>query len=258
MGATARTRTHAFDPDPSYSDSTNIIPADLAAELGLPAGTPLGMLDDGDDPPVGVHVSGGGPAGSPLASAGIGAASTPRQPEPEPSRPPPPIHEDEPDPDDDEDDDEEENEPPKQAAPYASPNDRPSTGLLASYESRIQILDAWQYWGQLKGAPAWVDRNWVAWGDHDPVREIDPGPALRVPVSSGDNVMCRIGDYVCRQSVTLHPDAPPDIRVEVWDRNQFEKLFIPAPSRQGRYPQPAADHRGHCRQSRTRRPGEGH
>jgi hypothetical protein len=97
-----------------------------------------------------------------------------------------------------------------------------------SYESRIRILDAWQYPGSLVVAPEWVDRNWAAWGDHDPVRAIEPGPCLRVPLTTGVNAICRVGDYVTRQTVTLVPGIRPDVRLEVWDREHFEKLFIPA------------------------------
>jgi hypothetical protein len=96
------------------------------------------------------------------------------------------------------------------------------------YESRIQILDAFQYPGNLKEAPAWVDRNWVAYAaDYDQLRQIEPGPCLRVPLSSGVNAICRVGDFVCRQEVILSPGLPADIRVEVWERSQFEKLFVP-------------------------------
>jgi hypothetical protein len=44
------------DSDFMQTGPRDIIPADLAAELGLPPGTPLGMLDDGntgdDTPPT--------------------------------------------------------------------------------------------------------------------------------------------------------------------------------------------------------------
>ena len=97
------------------------------------------------------------------------------------------------------------------------------------YESRIQIIDAWQYPGNVANAPAWVDRNWIGFGDDDPLRGIEAGPCLRVPSASDPNeiVLCRIGDYVAQQSVTLSPDASPIIRVEVWSRDQFQKLFLP-------------------------------
>jgi len=120
--------------------------------------------------------------------------------------------------------------PPAALGPSSSVRDvdRPSAGVR--YESRIQILDAFQYPGSLKNAPDWVDRNWTAYAaDYDPLREIDPGPCLRVPLSSGLIAICRVGDFVCRQSVTLAPGLPSDVRIEVWDRTQFEKLFVPTP-----------------------------
>lgn len=96
------------------------------------------------------------------------------------------------------------------------------------YEARIQILDAFQYPGALKGAPEWVDRNWIGYADEDPLRQIEAGPCLRVPVQSGVTGICRIGDYVCRQSVTLFPGEPPEIRLEVWPRETFIKMFVPS------------------------------
>jgi len=94
------------------------------------------------------------------------------------------------------------------------------------YEARITIVDAWQYPGNLVKAPEWIDRNWAAYADHDPVREIEPGPALRVPLPSGVNAMVRIGDYVARQEVRVTKELS-DIRLEVWPAEQFEKLFMP-------------------------------
>jgi hypothetical protein len=99
------------------------------------------------------------------------------------------------------------------------------------YEARITIVDAWQYPGNLKAAPEWVDRNWAAYADYDPLRDIEPGPALRVPLPSGVAVMVRIGDYVARQEVRLTREIS-DIRLEVWERQQFEKLFYPVAANQ--------------------------
>lgn len=95
------------------------------------------------------------------------------------------------------------------------------------YEGRIRVLDAFQYNGDLSKAPEWVDRNWLAYGDHDPLRGIEPGPALRVPLPSGQHVMCRIGDYVVQQSVRLTADHPGDMRLEVWAKDDFRKNFLP-------------------------------
>ena len=95
------------------------------------------------------------------------------------------------------------------------------------YEGRIKIVDAWQYPGTLRGAPPYVDRNWVGWGDYDPMRQIEPGPALRVPMLGGDIVMCRPGDYVVTQEVRIIADEPGELKVEVWEQQQFERLFLP-------------------------------
>ena len=109
-----------------------------------------------------------------------------------------------------------------------SPSTRANPGNVR-YESRIRVLEAYQYPGNLKGAPEWVDRNWVGYNpDFDPLRNIEPGPALRVPTRGGDEMAwCRPGDYVVRQEVTLVHGIEPDIVIEVWARESFEKNFIP-------------------------------
>ncbi len=96
------------------------------------------------------------------------------------------------------------------------------------YESRINIVDAFQYKGTLTGAPDWIDRNWAGFGEYDPIRGIDEGPCLRVPsqANPGEVVLARIGDYVCRQSVLLDNGRPPQVRTEVWASEQFERLFV--------------------------------
>ena len=97
------------------------------------------------------------------------------------------------------------------------------------YESRIQILEAFRYMGSFVNAPPWIDRNWLSHGDHDPLRNIEAGPALRIPLDSGV-VIARLGDYVCQQSVAL-TEGVSDIRLEVWPAETFQKLFIPKSSR---------------------------
>lgn len=108
------------------------------------------------------------------------------------------------------------------------------------YEARISIVDAWQYSGTLSMAPDWVDRNWAAYaGDFDPVRNLEPGPALRVPTYRGDTVYARVGDYVARQEVRLVADVPGEIKIEVWEREQFERLFLPVKSNPSTTPETA-------------------
>lgn len=82
----------------------------------------------------------------------------------------------------------------------------------------------------MTSAPVWVDRNWVAWADEDQLRQIPAGPALRVPTyyaSTGEHVLCRIGDYVARQEVKLIASEPGEIKLEVWAKEQFERIFLP-------------------------------
>ena len=114
--------------------------------------------------------------------------------------------------------------------PPATPRDLSAV----RYEGRIRILEAFQYHGTLKDAPSWVDRNWAAFADWDPLRGIEAGPALRVPTHRGDNALARQGDYVVRQEVVLTHDMPPDTQLEVWPRDQFERYFIPTTSSQPR------------------------
>lgn len=96
------------------------------------------------------------------------------------------------------------------------------------YESRIRVLDAWQYHGNVPhDAPGWIDRNWIGWADVDTVRNVEAGPCLRVPLLTGDIAVCRVGDYVARQEVLMLAEFPGDIRLEVWPQAQFEKLFLP-------------------------------
>lgn len=128
-------------------------------------------------------------------------------------------------------------QPPASRAALPDPAGSPASAALTGeilprnsrYESRITILDAFHYPGSFREAPDWVDRNWLGYADDDPVRGIVAGPALRVPTHNrhGDVVLARVGDYVTRQEVRLAPDVPGDIRVEVWAKEQFEKMFLP-------------------------------
>jgi len=115
-------------------------------------------------------------------------------------------------------------------APPASPEPEILPPLPASrYRQRIRIIEAWQYNGRLADAPAWVDRNWAAWGDYDPLRKIDAGPAVKVPTApNGPAAVARIGDYIVQQEVAVTEDIS-DVRVEVWAREQFEKFFLSVP-----------------------------
>lgn len=97
------------------------------------------------------------------------------------------------------------------------------------FTSRIEIVDAHQYTGQLASAPEWIDRNWIGYADTpDLVRGIEPGPCLRVPTYRGDTVVARVGDYVVRQTMrsTKADESGEELRLEVWGREDFERLFI--------------------------------
>ena len=105
-------------------------------------------------------------------------------------------------------------------------------GSAPRYESRIRILDAWQYTGSVATAPAYVDRNWIGYADdRDVARNLDPGPCLRVPLTPHPDertvTICRVGDYVVHEEI-VGDDGRLNERVEVWEQNQFKRLFLPA------------------------------
>jgi hypothetical protein len=118
---------------------------------------------------------------------------------------------------------------PTEMPPFSPPMEIiPPNAHSVRYEARISIVDAYQYPGNLKDAPGWVDRNWAAYADNfDPLRQLEPGPALRVPTYRGDTVLCRVGDYVARQEVKLTADQPGEIKIEVWEKEQFQRIFMP-------------------------------
>lgn len=101
---------------------------------------------------------------------------------------------------------------------------------IARYESRIRVVEAWQYHGRLVEAPSWIDKSWAAWGEYDEERKMDPGPALRVRTDGRiAEKMARVGDYVVKQEVTLVLGVEPDVQIDVWRKDEFEKFFLPSP-----------------------------
>jgi hypothetical protein len=68
------------------------------------------------------------------------------------------------------------------------------------------------------------------------LRGIPAGPCLRVPlpsaVNTGDDgvVLCRVGDFICRQQMDFEDGRPPHIRTEVWAKSEFLRNFMPAPT----------------------------
>jgi len=111
----------------------------------------------------------------------------------------------------------------------------PDDPTRTRWTSRISILEAYQYNGSFKDAPHWVNRTWLAYGDADILRGIPAGPCLRVPLPSAVNtgeegaVLCRVGDFICRQQMDFEDGRAPHIRTEVWAKDQFLKNFMPAP-----------------------------
>lgn len=111
------------------------------------------------------------------------------------------------------------------------PESRPDGSPLVQYEHRIRVLEAFQYPGSYTGAPAWISRDWLVYGDYDERRKIPAGPALQVPSPRHPTgtALCRKGDYIVKQEIILATGLDPEERVEVWERDEFERLFIPAP-----------------------------
>jgi len=101
--------------------------------------------------------------------------------------------------------------------------------IVERYQSRIHIVDAWKYPGSLVKRPDFVDPGWASWAEYDDKTKRPAGPALRVPTSGPQTEkMCRKGDYVVRQLVTIDHSQPADAQVDVWTEAEFERLFIPA------------------------------
>jgi hypothetical protein len=109
-------------------------------------------------------------------------------------------------------------------APHREPAER------LTYRSRIHINDAWKYPGTLANAPEWVDRSWTSWVPYDDQTKTEAGPALKVPTlslaSPQAEKLCRVGDYIVRQRVSLAEDVEETV-VEVWPQAEFERLFLP-------------------------------
>jgi len=126
--------------------------------------------------------------------------------------------------------------PPMLGNEYSAPvsTDLPLHPPTVTYRSRISVVEAWRYPGQLAQAPPFIDRAWTAWAEAD-LYGRSAGPALRVPVTrslSGPvppdgTKLCRIGDYVVRQMVTLVDGLEPEEALDVWPKDDFERLFMP-------------------------------
>ena len=136
-----------------------------------------------------------------------------------------------------------EHHPPLEGEIISPADSRVHAGVQAGvrYESRIRVLEAYQYPGHLKDAPGWIDRSWAAYSDFDPLRGIPAGPALRVPLRNGDFAMARPGDYTVRQEVILAHGVRPDVQVEVWPKESFERTFIPGEPEYGPDPEGTED-----------------
>lgn len=127
--------------------------------------------------------------------------------------------------------------PPRLGSEYSAPVDA-SKSPTVTYRSRISVVEAWRYPGQLAGAPLFIDRSWTAWADSD-INGSPAGPALRVPVTrslSGPTPpdgtkLCRVGDYVVRQMVTLYDGVDAEESLDVWAKEAFERLFMPIKSK---------------------------
>jgi hypothetical protein len=113
-------------------------------------------------------------------------------------------------------------------APVTSPSTVPAVGGT-TYEHRIRVVEVFHYAGSLRDAPGWISRDWIAYGDYDEKRKLPAGPALLVPTprTPTGTTLCRNGDYVVKQEVLLARGLDPDEQIEVWEKDAFERLFIP-------------------------------
>jgi hypothetical protein len=120
----------------------------------------------------------------------------------------------------------------------ASVDSAPTPPPTVTYRSRISIAEAWRYPGQLASAPDFIDRVWTAWAEAT-IDGKPAGPALRIPVTrsisgpipSDGTKLCRIGDYVVRQMVTLVDGLEAEETLDVWPKDDFERLFMPVKKR---------------------------
>lgn len=103
------------------------------------------------------------------------------------------------------------------------------------YEGRVRVIEAWRFDGVIHNAPEYVDRNWLAYGGYDDERKIQPGPMIQMPMDPQGRTHkdCRIGDYIVRQEIKLNLDRPPEEKIEVWPRDEFERVFIAFPENDG-------------------------
>lgn len=110
-------------------------------------------------------------------------------------------------------------------------SDPHGTNFVVRYMARIEILEAYQFMGNLGKAPTWVDKNWLG--------SADEGPTLNVTdVKDRFLGTAKRGDWIVRQN-TLIDDATspggtsvlPD-HVAVIPASEFNRLYklVPVPN----------------------------
>lgn len=109
------------------------------------------------------------------------------------------------------------------------PHDKqPPIPGMSRYESRIHVVDAWKYTGSLHSRPDFVSPEWVSWAEYDERTKQPAGPALRVPTDGPyAEKLCRKGDYIVKQLVTMDHSMPAYPQLDVWTEAEFERMFIP-------------------------------
>lgn len=119
----------------------------------------------------------------------------------------------------------------------ASHKDARGRDRIVRYAARIEILQAYQFDGRLWDAPAWVDKNWLAWADADPNSPVrgEAGPALDVIDGRRHVGTARKGDWVVRQTTTMDDKHSPTGLSTVHDHlavipaDEFSRLYLPIP-----------------------------
>jgi hypothetical protein len=100
----------------------------------------------------------------------------------------------------------------------------PRPGVV-SYVQRVTVTEAYQFNGRVQSAPEFVDRNWLSF-DEVSKEETGVGIVLELPGIG----ICRIGDYIVRQSVLMDDTGYSIDRVAVYSKDNFEKMFLPVVS----------------------------
>lgn len=95
-------------------------------------------------------------------------------------------------------------------------------GTEVQYEPRVSIVTAYRFNGQVAKAPDYIDRNWISYND---------GPTLTVMDGDVEIGLCKVGDWICRQDVTIDDASEPEGKrvvkgkLAVISSDEFDRLY---------------------------------